>query len=159
MSIEALNNQFNKERENHATYRAMADALDASNWPGSSAWMRHASDDEQTHAEKLASYIVDRNAQPIYADLAAPAIPKGDDLLACFTSALSLEQANTRSIIDLYNQAVMEGDIQTSNWLIWAIDEQTRSEREITDILLQLRRADGNAALLLIDTQLGESVA
>jgi ferritin len=149
MIQQSLNAQMNKERLNHATYRAMSCNLESVNWSGSARWMKHASDEEQEHSDKFAAYLIDRNWLVQYDQLPPPVVPMGDDLVAYFTAALGLEQENTESIKTLYFQAENEEDPQTCAWLIWAIEEQTRSERELVDILLELQRVDKTGWTLL----------
>ena len=46
-------------------------------------------------------------------------------------------------------------DPQTCTFLIWALDEQTAAERELTDYITMLRRLS-NDGMLVFDNQLGE---
>ena len=151
--IDALQEQFNRERMNHAAYRALADQLDNMYWPGSSAWMRKSSDEEQAHADKFAAYMVDRNITPRYAPLEAPAALGETDLTRFFEAALELEQGNTESIKELYYVAQESEDPQTCTFLIWALDEQTAAERELTDYITMLRRLS-NDGMLVFDNEL-----
>jgi ferritin len=146
--LDTLQEQFNRERLNHATYRAYASNLDAVNWTGSAGWMLKASNEEQEHADKFAGYIIDRNEVPRFDILPQPITPNGDDLTAYFDAALKLEVENTAQIKELHYAAEQSEDIQTCTFLIWAIDEQTKAERELTDILLMLRRLDNNGRIV-----------
>jgi ferritin len=146
--LDTLQEQFNRERFNHATYRALAANLDAVNWAGSAAWMLNASNEEQEHADKFAGYIVDRNEVPRFDVLPAPLSPVGDDLVMFFDAALKLEVMNTAEIKELHYAAEQSEDMQTCTFLIWAIEEQTKAERELTDILLLLRRLDNNGRVV-----------
>jgi ferritin len=145
--IDSLQSQMNKERMNNAQYSAFAAALDAANWPGYSHFMQKASEDEATHAKKFQDFLIDRNQVPIYSALSAPIPLAGDNPIPFFESALLLEQENTISILAI--DAIAESDPQTEVWLIWAIEEQTNSERELTDCLLELRRCKGSGLLIL----------
>jgi ferritin len=140
--ITALQEQQNRERYNAAFYRALADQLEAVFWPGSAAWMKKASDEEQEHADKFSAYLIDRGSAPLYAALPMPTIPTGDNLVEYFLAALVNEQINTEAIKELYFTAQESEDPQTCTFLIWALDEQTSAERELNDILLMLRRLD-----------------
>jgi ferritin len=151
---EMLQEQFNRERMNHATYRAMAHCLDAVNWPGASKWMLNASNEEAEHADKFAGYIIDMNLVPRYDMLPAPLVPMGDDLVPYFEAALKLEIENTTQIKEIDYAADQSEDEQTEVFLIWAVAEQTKSEREITDILLMLKRLDNNGRVVY-DHELG----
>ena len=152
--LDNLQEQFNRERSNREAYRQMADALDAVNWPGASKWMRAASNDEAEHADKFAAYIVDRNEIPRYDSLPAPIAIGGDDMLSFFNAALTLEVTNTEQVKELHYAAEQGEDVQTCTFLIPIIDEQTKSERELIDILIMLRRLDNNGRIVF-DAQLG----
>lgn len=149
MIQQALNDQMNRERFNHATYRAMSDALAFVNWDGSSKYMDRQAADEQEHARKFASYMIDRNWTVTHDTLSAPVIPSGDDLTAYFVAAIQLENATTEAINTLYFQAEAEEDPQTCQFLLWFLEEQTKSFRELNDIIKELSRVDRTGWLIL----------
>jgi len=145
--IDALQKQMNKERMNHAQYAAFSAALNAANWPGYAHFMQKSSEEEWMHAQKFQAYLIDRNQVPVYDILNAPMLLPGESPIPFFEAALTLEQENTISILAL--DALSESDPQTETWLLWAIEEQTNSERELTDSLLELRRCRGSGLLIL----------
>lgn len=142
--LDALNQQLTLERQNAAIYDALSAMLDAVNWAGSSKWMKHAADEEREHADKVTSYIVDRNSLPVFMPLEGCNTPASDNLTEYFQAALLREQATTEALKTLYYLAESEEDPQLCVFLHPLLDEQTRSEREITDILIMLRRLDKN---------------
>ncbi len=157
MNISSLNDQMNKERMNAAQYDAFSDALESANWPGFAKWMRRAADEEREHYQKFAAYLIDRNFNPLHADLAAPEKMDGDNPLPLFQAALKLEQDNTDSI----NALVLEfaDDPQTIALLYnFFVPEQTRSVRDLFDRVLEIRRVTGNpAGMLTLDREYGEA--
>ncbi len=152
--FDALNDQMNKERQNAAAYDAFAAALLAANWPGFAAWMSHAADDERSHYAKFRDYLIDRNQTPRLAALMEPATMDGSDPRPFFRMALELEQSNTASIKAVEDLAESLDDDQTEMFLIWAIEEQTRSERDLVDRILELSRVDATG-LLILDREYG----
>lgn len=140
--MQALNDQLTLERQNAAIYDALAAALDVVNWPGSSAWMKKSANEEREHADKFSAYIVDRFGVPVFSALDGCNVPTSNDLIDYFAAALLREQATTEAIKTLNFMAEENEDCQTEAFLIWALEEQTKSEREISDFLLQLRRMD-----------------
>ena len=72
-----------------------------------------------------------------------------------FAAALDLERQVSQEIIDLYYEAHQARDFATVSFLEYFLDEQVKSERELTQIVADLDRADCPAALLLIDRELG----
>jgi len=150
--FDALQDQYNKERMNEQVYAAFSAALEAANWPGFAAWMLSASADERDHSKKFRDYLIDRNQSPALSALAAPPLMDGNDPRPFFQAALNLERENTASITALEELAETLDDDQTEMFLIWAIEEQTKSERELVDALLELNRAD-NTGLLMLDRE------
>jgi ferritin len=154
ITLDALQEQFNRERANREAYRVMADNLESVNWEGAAKFMRDASNEEAAHADKFGAYLIDRNQVPRYDALPAPLVVSGDDLLQYFDAALTLEVTNTEQIKELHYAAEQAEDMQTCVFLIWAIEEQTKSERELQDIILMLRRLDNNGRVVF-DEKLG----
>ena len=147
--------QFNKERGNQSQYYDFAQSLESANWPGFAAWMRKAAADELIHSGKFSDYLISRNQTPICTALDEPAHLDGNDPSSFFQAALDLERANTASILGL----LADSDGQSSDFLYsWAIREQTDSERELVDALLELKRV-GPDGLLILDERYGEKVA
>jgi ferritin len=78
----------------------------------------------------------------------------GDQPLPLFQAAYSLEQNNTVLINKLAEMAEVEDDEQTESWIIWAIEEQTRSIKDLYDRVLEMSRQD-SAGLLMLDREYG----
>lgn len=153
---DALQAQLNFERLNAATYRAMAHALENVNWSGTAAHFMNAATDEQSHADKIAAYLIDRNTAPRYDELPAPEIPPAD-ILSMMRAALERERATTVAIHALYLLTFEQADPATTIFLQWFVTEQVESEREYYDKILEVQRAQGDAAaLLVLDREYGK---
>ena len=152
--IDALQAQFNRERYNREVYRCLADNLENVFWAGSAAFMRGASNEESDHADKFAAYLIDHNVAPDYQPIPAPPLVSGEDLLPYFEAAYALEVGNTVEIKNLDYLCDESEDSQTCIFLIWAIEEQTKAERELVDIITMLKRLDNNGRVIF-DQQLG----
>lgn len=148
MTLDALQAQFNKERANREAYRVLADNLENVNWAGAAQFMRSASNEEGEHADKFAAFIIDRGVAPRYDPLAAPLVVMGEDVLPYFEAAYSVELSNTEAIKNLHYTADQGEDTQTCVFLIWAIEEQTKAERELLDIIMMLKRLDNNGRVV-----------
>jgi ferritin len=153
---QALQEQLTRERQNEANYRAKAAQAEAANYPGVSAWMKRAADDERLHASLIEGYLIDRNEIPVYANLMMVDTLPGEALVDLFADALALEQGTTAALETLYYLAAEAEDPRTCSFLIVPrgdfpgfMEEQTQSEREITDILMDLRRLDKTGWKLL----------
>lgn len=157
--LAALNAQITKERQNAATYLALANRAGALNLTGVEKFMRAAAAEEQTHAQALIEYVIDRGAEPITALVNAVILPPALGLiaepLALFGAALSSEVANTQALEALYYQADNANDARTSLMLIPLLAEQTASERELSAYVARLGAAGQDAAAVLsIDREL-----
>jgi ferritin len=147
-----LQQQLTLERTNSAVYRSMADELENEGWGGSAKFMRKSSDDETSHADKVAGFLVDRNITPIYDSIRKIDLVNGT-LLDYFKNAYSAEQKTTEAVMSLYKQAQDENEFLVIEFLMFFLNEQRRSEREVWDIIQAFEASD---EWRLIDEKLGE---
>lgn len=158
--LNTLQQQIARERQNEVVYITLANAFEVLNLSGFAKYMHAAANEEAEHARKFTAYVIDRNAAPVTAPLAAYTAPAADMLTAgamFMQAALSLEIANTTAIKVLYDMADEVHDSQTCVWLIWAIEEQTKAERELTELIARATFAQGClSAILAMDHELGE---
>lgn len=156
---DALNRQYTTERQNSAIYAAIGNRFDVLNLTGLAAFARKNSAEEQTHADKIRDYIIDRYGFPIIDALTPIDPPQADMLTAArvlFALALMREQTTTEAIKTLYDMAEDADDPQTCQFLLWFLEEQTKSEREFSELVAKAQIAEGNAAaVLMLDEQLG----
>jgi ferritin len=144
-----LQNQLTLERTNAAAYDALDFSLRFVNWPGSAHYMHESAEEERTHAKRFAKYLIDRNVFPQFDALPVSAMVSGDNLLAYFKAALDRERLTTAAINALHEKADELGDPQTCTFLIWFVDEQTKSEADLQDIIKELSRTDVNNQAVL----------
>ena len=156
---DSLLKQVNIERYNAAIYSAAAHWLAFLNLPGAASYFHKQAAEEMTHSQRFADYLIDRNEQPQITVLDAPPVLIGDMTTAITTAAalvLRREQINTEYIKTIYAQAEDSDDPQTCVWLVWALEEQTRAERELTELIARATFAQGcPAAILALDHELG----
>jgi ferritin len=157
---DALQNQITRERTNEATYLAIANRFEGLNLDGFAAWARKAAREESDHAQRFTDYLIDRNGAPVTAPLSGVNAPMADMSTAgalLFGMALQVEQANTEAIKTLHALADEADDPQTCVFLIWALEEQTHAERELTTLIAKAQFAQAcPAAVLSLDHELGE---
>lgn len=147
--------QYNAERQNQAVYTAFQNYFDAQTWDGFSKWMKKSAQEEGEHAQKLADYLVSRNCVPEIQSLESVAVSGSPREL--FQKALELEMGNTASLTELYLECLKFQCYEAGFFLEWYLDEQRKSERELTDILQMFDHAgNDNAAIMMIDERLGE---
>lgn len=146
--LSALKAQSRLERTNAATYDMLASACDLAYWPNSSAWMKRAANEEREHADKIITYIIDRDGIPEYRDIVSIPVIDASSLTPAFEAALMAEQSTTEAIKTLYYVAEESEDPQTCVFLHWFIDEQTKSEATLRNLLTQLRKLDMNGKMI-----------
>lgn len=156
---------FNLERLNEQYYRALASAAAVVNRPGAEVYFKKCAADEADHTRRVHDYIVDRNCEPMFTAL--PDLPKisGEDYGGMFRMALQREVLTTAN----YNEFWLmvddkEPDPQTVAFITIPdgdfpgfLQEQTDSEREITDYLLKIDRLSPDG-LEIFDQWLEEKV-
>jgi ferritin len=157
---DALNKQVTHERQNSAIYLAIANQFDVLDLVGMAKFARAASAEEQAHAQRIIDYIVDRYGAPVTDALTSvdilPALTMMNAPRILFSGALQREQVTTEQIKTVYDLAEDADDPQTCQFLLWFLEEQTKSEREISEIVAWAQFAEGNAAAILaLDAKLG----
>ena len=152
----ALNEQLTLERTAHATYRTMAFCFEKDNLPGMAKFMLKQSNDEQTHADKIAQYLADKDAEVIYAVLEAVSVNKSWTPPDYFNAALTLEQGVTISLKEKHGLVCNQGDPQTAAFLQWFLLEQVEGEKLIEEIIDRFQRAGAGLGWEILDKTLGE---
>jgi ferritin len=154
----ALNQQFTWEQAASQEYLAMAAYLEGISLGGFARFMLNQSAEEREHAMKIYRHIIDRGGQVKVSALPEP--PVFGSPRAVFEAARAREQANTRSIHDLYALAVEHQDYSTQSMLHWFIEEQVEEEAWCAEAMDLFDHAgDDRAALLMLDERFGRKAA
>lgn len=155
----ALNKQINQEMAAAYGYLAAAAWFDAENLKGFASWMRIQREEELVHSQKVLDYLLDRGGRLELEAVAKPKTQYGS-VMEVFQKSLESEQANTRSIHELYRLSVELDDYSTQSFLKWFIDEQVEEERVVADAIGLLEHAgDDKSALLVLNQQFGQRTA
>ncbi|HHE55586.1 MAG TPA: ferritin [Caldithrix abyssi] len=152
----ALNDQITHEFYSEYLYLAMASYCDSIDLGGFANWFISQAEEEHQHAMKLFKYVQDREG---HVELGAIEKPEHNynDVTDLFEKVLQHEQKVTQSINNIYEMAVKEKDYPTQVELEWFIKEQVEEEKQVSDILKQLKWVKDNPALLfMLDQKLGE---
>lgn len=151
----ALNTQINKELHSAYIYLGMANYLEGQNFKGMASWMKKQASEEVEHADKIISYLQDRDGQ---VELEAIDKPRSEyeSVLSTFEAGLAHERVVTDAIHKLVILAREEKDLATENFLSWFVSEQVEEEATFSYVVDLVRKADNAAAgLMMIDGQLG----
>ena len=152
----ALNHQLNYEQGASQEYLAMAAWFEDRNLPGFAKFMRSQSAEETEHAMKIFDHLCARGGRVRLGSVEAPTLDFGS-AKAIFEAARAREQANTRSIHDLYRLAQDHGDYPTQVMLHWFIDEQVEEEAWCEEAVAHLGMiGDSVGSLLMLDKKYGK---
>lgn len=149
----AYQEQITRECGNWAAYKALANRAEIMNLDGFAKFFHDSAADELTHAQKFRDFLIDRNIEPQTYQTAGYTVPPTPNMIGVgtilFSEALRLEMANTEKIRFLYEMAAESRDEQSYPLLLWFIDEQTRSERELVELVARAKFAEGCASAVL----------
>ena len=109
---QALNDQIHMELESSYLYLALSAYYDSNDLPGFAHWMREQSREEYGHAMRLFDYLLTRGAAVDLNALDKPADGFTSPVRA-FDRVVEHEKKVTRSIHQLYLNALDEGDLAT----------------------------------------------
>ncbi|MHC5007785.1 MAG: ferritin [Planctomycetota bacterium] len=152
----ALNHQINYEQGAAQEYLAMAAYFDDQNLPGFAKFMRAQCAEETEHATKLFDHICERGGRVKLGPVGEPTFEFGS-AKAVFEAALAREQANTKSIHDLYKLALDHGDYPTQVMLHWFIEEQVEEEAWCEEAVAHLGMVgESVGSLLMLDKKYGK---
>jgi ferritin len=154
---DALNAQINLELASSYVYLSMSAWFEAQNLPGSAAWMRKQSAEENAHAMKIFEFVNDRDGTVTLAALAAPpaAYKSIQDVWA---RALAHEQKVTASVNKLYELAVREKDYAAQALMQWFATEQVEEEKTARQILEEVKKiGEHSTAVFFQDRHLGKA--
>lgn len=153
----AINEQIRLELDSAHLYFGMSLYCEQQNYKGFAHWMSAQQQEENGHAMKLISYLLDRGAAPVVPALTAPPAEFGSPLQV-FEKVLAHEKLVTASIEKLYRLAVEENDLKTQIFLQWYISEQVEEEATATGIVEKLKMIGDKSvgAIFYVDKELGK---
>ncbi|NTV23006.1 MAG: ferritin [Nanoarchaeota archaeon] len=152
---EIINRQINSEFASGYLYLAMAAYFESQNLAGFGSWMKKQAAEEQAHAMKFYSYLVERGAA---VSLAAIEAPKAEwkSPLEAFQDVYAHELKVTGMIYQIVEAAQAEKDHATVSFTKWFVDEQVEEEANASMIAEKLKLIGANTGgLFLLDRELG----
>lgn len=155
----AMNDQLQKEFQSAYVYLGMSAYCESQSLPGFAQWLRSQFEEEQMHALRFYTFIIDRDGHIDLKQLsAAPTHYKS--VRDVFETALEHEKAVTAAINELYDLVAQERDYASQAWLDWFATEQVEEEKTVGQIVDDLRRIgdDGNG-LFVLDRSMGQRSA
>ncbi len=150
----AMNDQLQKELQSAYVYLAMSAYTESQSLPGMSQWLRAQWQEELAHAMKFYNFIIDRGSKVQLKTLNAPPVEYKSPLHV-FETALEHERSVTRSINDLYELVAKEKDFASQAWLDWFATEQVEEEKNVGQVVEDLKRIGDGEGLFVLDRSLG----
>jgi ferritin len=145
-----LNRQINHELSAAHSYRALSVWCADQNLKGFASFFGEQATEEQEHAEKIISHLIDRGCAP---DLAAIAAPRQSfkSLLEVAQQAQAMEQTNTQGIHAVYEAAVNGKDFPSQVLMHWFIGEQVEEEAWSTEMVERVQASTCAGSLSDLD--------
>jgi ferritin len=148
-----LNSQLNEELYSAYLYLSMSAYLATKNLSGFSHWMKVQFEEEQAHAMKLFSYIIDRGGKVELQEIRSPQ-KEWDGILGVFDNIVKHEAYITSRINNLVDIALAEKDHATVSIMQWYVTEQVEEEATVGDVYDQLKLIEGKGpGLFMLDRE------
>ena len=139
--LSELNRQFNDELSAANGYLALSLWCEDQNLKGFASYFGKQATEEQVHARKIATHLLDRGVLP---EISAIAAPKGSfkSLLEVAHQAQSMESANTKGINAVYEAALGAKDYPAQVLMQWFIGEQVEEEAWCLEMVERVQAAN-----------------
>jgi ferritin len=148
-----LQRQFNYELSAAHAYLAMALWCEHQNYPGFARFFQKQEQEEREHADRIMRHLLDRDVQPVLAEVKAPRTSYGN-LLEVATQAQAMERANTSGIHQAYEAALAGKDYAAQVMLQWFIKEQVEEEAWTDAMVDFVQKATCAGSLMDLDRHL-----
>ena len=139
----ALTEQVTEEFYSSHLYLSMSAWAESNGFKGAGNWLRVQFQEEQAHALHFFDYIKSRGGKIEFPAIVQPP-SNWSTLTELFENVQMHEQIVTKRINTLYSIALDAKDHATSTFLQWFITEQVEEEKNVQDILDQLKMIGNN---------------
>merc|ERR1711976_895012 len=149
-----INKQINLELYASYVYHSMAFYFDRDDvaLPGFYKYLKHASDEERGHAEKLMKFQNQRGGRIVLQDIKKPERDEWGSGLDAMQTALALEKHVNQALLDLHKLSDSNGDAQLCDFLeANYLTEQVEAIKEISDHITNLKRVGTGMGEYLFD--------
>lgn len=153
-----LNRQLNQELSSAHGYRALSFWCDEQNYKGFAHYFDKQAGEENKHANKIASHLIDRRQLPETGAISAPKI-QFKNLLEAAMHAYGMEQANTKGIHTAYEAALAAKDYPAQVLMHWFINEQVEEEQWSSEMVERVQSATCPGGLSDLDRHIERYLA
>jgi len=124
---------------------------------GFSKFFKKSADEELEHAEKLMKFQSQRGGRVVLADIKKPSKDDWGTGLGAMQSALDLEKAVNKSLLDLHEVAEKHNDSQMQDFLEGNfLQEQVEGIKQLGDYVTQLKKVGSGHGEWHLNRELGE---
>lgn len=148
--LSELNRQFNQELSAAHSYRALSLWCEDQNLKGFARYFAKQVSEEEVHAAKMSSHLMDRGVLPELAAIAAPRIGF-KSLLEAAQHAQTMERNNTCGINAVYEAALAVKDYAVQVLMQWFISEQVEEEAWCLEMVERVQAASCAGGLSDLD--------
>lgn len=152
----ALNEQIAREMHSANLYLSMAFYFDKEGFDGFSTWMKKQSAEEMDHAYQMAGFLIKRGGTAQVSPINGVKLT-WDSPLNAFEDAYHHECAVSKSIDNLLDLAIAEGDKATQDFFWQFVREQVEEEATASSIVDRIRKM-GETAIFNLDQQYGSRI-
>lgn len=153
---ESMNEQIKHELYSAYFYLSMSAYCDNANLPGFAAWLKFQAKEEQEHAMKFYTYLLDRGEKVVLKAIDQPPAEFGSPK-DVFEKVYEHEQKVTALINAIYEKALEAKDVASQIFLQYFISEQVEEEKHASSILDMITKVASSAGgLYQVDHQLGK---
>ena len=135
-----LNRQLNQELTAAHSYRALSIWCDDQNLKGFASYFAKQVAEEQMHAHKMISHLVDRGVLPELTSIPAPKT-NFKSLLEVAQHTQAMEIGNTQGINAVYEAALAAKDYPAQVFMQWFINEQIEEEAWALEMVERVQSA------------------
>lgn len=152
--VVAINKQIQREFFSAYLYLAISNYYAEQNLDGFANWFEVQAREEQDHAMLFLRYLRDNDAQVELYDIQAPSASYAS-LQEPLKNAYTHEQAVTKAIHEMYEQALQEKDYRTVQFLQWFVEEQGEEEKSARELVERVELVgEAKQGLFWLDNEL-----
>jgi ferritin len=151
-----IQEQIRNEWYSAYLYMSMAAYFESANFEGFAHWMYKQAEEEQAHARKMFTFLIDRGVKVVLQAISAPPSDFASPA-AVFEMSHEHEKKVTGMINGIADMADKVNDHPTKVFIQWFISEQVEEEKNVSRIVDILKKLPPNSGgIYQLDHQLGK---
>lgn len=148
--VKLINEQIKLENQASNFYLKMASFFDYKGFEGLSNLYYSQSIEEREHMTMFIKFLNERGEKVNFDFSSNPVIDEDIDMLSSIELSLENEEIVTNSILEIYNQSILNKDYITSKFIQWFIEEQRLEEDKFRKLADKIRIGGNSKTTQLI---------